>query len=308
MRAAGNHVLRLDPMQTRVRDIVGGGLRPSDPRRFLIEAMIGAMNADGNIDQRELAVLQRQLAEHDLFAGLNDAAAKTLVDLATDAIHFAGSATARVGAIARGLPARLHRLAAYGMACEVCAADASIDPAEAEFLESLRLAVRVSLHEAQQIFQAAREGRVTQFLDDRMLRVRSLIPVAVEVFTLRACSRGSLDDEHRFALRDFFLAIPDLTLRVDDLEGELFRAFRKQRAPGFNVYAELCTLAASLPDPVDRYWMAVYALVAESPSSVATWQVIPFVAMVRQAFQIAEGDMDLAVADALSFPSNLPRP
>src|SRR5262245_36199578 len=99
-------------MEKRARDVMGGGLRPNDPRRFLIEAMIGAMHADGAVDQRELAVLHRHLGEHDLFAGLPEAAAKTLVELATDAVRFAASPTARVSAIAKGLPSRIHRLAA----------------------------------------------------------------------------------------------------------------------------------------------------------------------------------------------------
>jgi uncharacterized tellurite resistance protein B-like protein len=308
MRGPQSYMLRCDPMEKRARDMIGGGLRPNDPRRFLVEAMIGAMHADGNVDERELAVLHKQLGEHDLFAGLSDDSARTLVDLAGDAVRFAGSATARVSAIARGLPARMHRLAAYAMACEVCAADAALAPAEAEFLERLRMAVRVGHHESQAVFQAARDGHITQYLDDRMLRIRSLVPVVAEMFTLRAYSRGTVTDEHRFAIRDFFLAIPDLTLRIDDLDGELFRAFRTPRADGFNVYGELCLLQAALPDPVDRYWMAVYALAAEPPSEVTSWRVIPFAALVQQALQIADGDMDLAVTDALAFPANLPRP
>ena len=59
--------------------------------------------------------------------------------------------------MAKGLPARIHRLAGYAMACEVCAADDEIAPAEAEFLEALRVGLRVSPNDAQQIFAAARE-------------------------------------------------------------------------------------------------------------------------------------------------------
>ena len=41
-----------------------------------------------------------------MFAGLGSTAAKTLIDLSTDAIKFAGSAVGRAPAIAKGLPAR----------------------------------------------------------------------------------------------------------------------------------------------------------------------------------------------------------
>lgn len=298
-------------MEKRTRDAIGGALRPNDPRRFLVEAMIGAMNADGAIDARERAVLDRHLAEHELFSGVAPQAARTLIELATDAINFAGSATARVPFIARGLPARLHRITAYAMACEIVHADAAITHAEHAFLEHLRQAVRVAPHEAEQVFAALHEGRLTAHLDDRVLRLRSLVPVAVEVFTLRAHALGRATDDHRFAIRDFFQSIPDLALPGDAVEGELYRAFRTPRPHGFNVLHELARVAQGLPDPVDRWWMVVYALAAEPPASLGhpgSWRVIPFAGLLQHAFGLADGDMDLAAGDAAAFPATVSRP
>ena len=295
-------------MEKRARDMIGGGLRPSDPRRFLIEVMIGAMYADGSVDQRELDALNRNLADHDLFAGLNSEAAKTLVGLATDAVKFAGSSTSRIPAMAKGLPARIHRLCGYAMACEICAADETVDAAEQNYLDTLRVALRIAPHEAQQVFVAAQHKRISQYLDDRVLRLRSLVPVIIEMFTLRAWARGTVTDDHRFALRDFFLAVPDLSGRIDDIEGELFKAFRKPRTAGFNVYNELQALVANLPDQVDRYWMVVYAMLAEPPNIVPSWRVVPFIGLCQQAFQIVDDDMEYAAHDALAFPSTIPRP
>jgi len=309
MRGLGSqYVVTSEPMEKRARDMIGGGLRPSDPRRFLIEVMIGAMYADGSVDPRELEALNRNLSDHDLFAGLNDQAAKTLIDLATDAVKFAGSSTGRIPAMAKGLPARIHRLCGYAMACEVCAADEHVDPAEQRYLEALRLALRIAPHEAAEIFEAARKKHIEHYLDDRVLRLRSLVPVVVEMFTLRAWARGTVTDDHRFALRDFFLAVPDLAGRIDDIEGEVYRAFKKQRAAGFNVYNELQGLVGSLPDPVDRYWLVVYAMLAEPPNLVPSWRVVPFIGLCQHAFQIVDADMELAAQDALAFPSTIPRP
>jgi len=295
-------------MEKRVREVIGGALRPNDPRRFLVEAMIGAMNADGAVDAREMAVLDKHITEHDLFQGVANQAAKTLIELATDAIRFAGSATARVPAIARGLPSRIHRLAAYAMAVEVVQADLDVTHSEMAFLEALRQAVRVAPHEAQQIFAALHDQRLAPHLDDRVLRIRSLVPVAVEIFTLRAHALGKVTDEHRHALKDFFLAMPDLALAPADIEGQLFRAFRKPRASGFNVLNELHALTQGLPDPVDRWWLVVYALAAEPAGSTTNWRVIPFAGLLQHAFGLADGDMDLAAADAQIFPASLPRP
>ena len=295
-------------MERSVRDLLSGGLRSNDPRRFLIEAMIGAMNADGVVDAREAAVLERQIAEHPLFDGLGAAAARTLIELSNDAIRFAGNAISRVPAIAKGLPARIHRLATFGMAAEVATADQRVDAGELSFLEALRIALRIAPLEAEQLVGAAYAGQLAAHLEDRYLRIKNLIPIAAEVFALRALARGEATDEQRFKVRDFFAAIPDLVLSRDELDTELYRAFRRRRAPDAQVFGELSRVASGLPDPVDRYWIVVYTLVAELPAAMPSWRVIPFVGVMQAAFGVTETDMELAVIDALSFPAALPRP
>jgi hypothetical protein len=295
-------------MERSVKGLLGGGLRPNDPRRFLIEAMIGAMNADGVVDPRETAAVERQIANHPLFSGLGPGPARTLIDLSNDAIRFAGNAFGRTPAIAKGLPARIHRLAAYGMAAEVAVADEHLVDGELQFLEALRIALRIAPLESEALVNEARSGRLSDYLDDRYHRIKSLVPVACEVFALRALGRGMANDEERFRIRDFFSAIPDLALAKDDLEAELFRAFRRPRARDAQVFSELSQVAATLPDPVDRYWMMVYTLVAELPATVPSWRVIPFTGVMQAAFQITDTDMELAVVDALTFPPAMPRP
>ncbi len=295
-------------MDRSVKELLGGSLKPNDPRRFLIEAMIGSMNADGSIDPREQEVIERQLLNHPLFHGLGHSAARTLIDLASDAIKFAGNASARAPMIARGLPARIHRIAAYGMAAEVAVADQHMHEGEIAFLEALRVTLRISPMESEQVIGYAHAGALAPYLDDRYLRIKNLIPLAAEVFALRALARGVANDEHRFRVRDFFAAMPDLTLSSDELDAELYRAFRRPRARDAQVFGELSRVAASMPDPVDRYWMIVYILVAETPSTVPSWRVIPFIGVLQTAFQITDTDMGLAVADALTFPPAMPRP
>jgi uncharacterized tellurite resistance protein B-like protein len=295
-------------MERTVKDLLGGGLRPNDPRRFLIEAMIGSMNADGVVDPREMAVLERHIQHHDLFRGLQPTAARTLIELSNDAIKFAGKALGRAPAIAKGLPARIHRLAAYGMAAEVAVADQIVHEGEIAFLEGLRVALRIAPMESESIVAAARAGHVAYFLDDRYLRIRGLIPVACEIFALRAFAKGMANDDQRFRIRDFFAVMPDLQLSKDELDAELYRAFRRPRSPDAQVFSELARVASSLPDPVDRYWMVVYTLVAEMPATVPSWRVIPFVGVMQAAFQITDTDMELAVVDALTFPAAMHRP
>jgi hypothetical protein len=291
-----------------VKNLLAGGLKPNDPRRFLIEAMICSMTADGTIDPREQAVLERQVASHPLFEGLGMNASRTLINLSNDAIQFAGGPVPRAPSIAKGLPARIHRLAAFGMAAEVAAADQLIHVGEVSFLEALRIALRISPLEAEQIVHYARAGQLGPYLDDRYLRIRNLIAPACEIFALRALASANATDDQRFKVRDFFAAIPDLKLTSDELDAELYRAFRRTRAPDAQVFGELSRVALSLPDPVDRYWMLVYTLVAEPPTTLASWRVIPFLGVMQAALQITDTDMELAVVDALAFPAAMPRP
>jgi hypothetical protein len=270
--------------------------------------MVGAMHADGVADRREADELERQIATHPLFHGLSSTAARTLIQLSNDALEFAGTPIDRVSAIAKGLPARIHRLAAFGMAAEVAASDRHLADGELHFLEALRIALRIAPLESEALVQNARAGHLAEYLEDRYRRLKTLIPVACEVFVLRALGRGMANDDERFRIRDFFAAIPDLALSLDDLDGVLYQAFRQPRAPGAQVFGELARVAQTLPDPVDRYWMVVYSLVAELPATVPSWRVIPFTGVMQAAFQITDTDMELAVIDALTFPAAMPRP
>ena len=158
------------------------------------------------------------------------------------------------------------------------------------------------------MIDAAKGGWVAGYLDDRYLRIRGLIGPACEVFALRALARGIANDERRFKIRDFFAVIPDLALTKDELDAELYRAFRRPRPPEAQVFGELQQVARGLQDPVDRYWMVVYTLVAEIPATVPSWRVIPFIGVMQASMQITDTDMEFAAIDALTFPPALPRP
>lgn len=294
-------------MERVVKDLFRGSLRANDPRRFVIEAMVGAMLADGVADQRELDAIASRVSGHPLFHGLTAEAARTLTELSADSIRFAGGSLARAATIGKSLPARGHRISAFAMAAEVCASDTQFVDSERQYLEALRLALRIGPLEAEYTYHALATGELTRFLEDRVLRIQSLTPLACDMFALRAATKGLANDDHRFAVSDFCAAIPDFLPQRDQLDAELYRAFK--RAAKFEDLArELRGLAAELPDPIDRYWLVVYALAAEPPQALASWRVIPFIGMLQGAFQIVDADMELAVSDALAFPASTPRP
>ena len=181
---------------------------------------------------------------------------------------------------------------------------------ELAFLEALRIALRIAPLEAEQIINAARarpaRARISTIAT---CAIKSMIPVAAEVFALRALARG--DGHRRAALQGPRLLRRDSRSRADaptSSTPSCTARFAGRAQPDAQVFGELARVAQPLPDPVDRYWMVVYTLVAELPATVPSWRVIPFMGVMQAAFQIVDTDMELAVIDALTFPASLPRP
>ena len=288
--------------------VFAGAMRPNDARRFLVEVMLGAMHADGVIDAREQQLLNKHISNHPMLRGLAPAAVAMMIEMATEAIRYAGHARDRIPAIARSLPSRIHRLVAFAMACEICAVDDVVVDSERVFIEELRIALRVSALETENITQAIEYNKLSIYLSDRVSRIRSLVPLACELFTIRALTKNQLNDTHRFALRDFFLSVTDVAASSDELDGELYQCFRRPRNSNFPTAAQIEAVAVQIPDPVDRYWMVVYVMAAEPPAVIGRWKVIPFIGLLQSGFQIVEGDMDRAAADAALFPTGLRRP
>lgn len=293
-------------MDRAVKDLFRGALRANDPRRFVIEAMVAAMLADGVADAREHDKISERIANHPLFEGVTPEAAKTITELATDAIRFAGGSLQRTAAIGKGLPARCHRLTAFAMAAEVCASDTQFADSERHYLEALRMALRIGPLEAEYTYSALATGELSRFLEDRVLRIRSLTPLVCDLFAIRAATKHQADDDHRFEVSDFLASIPDFVTDRDSLDAELYRAFK--RAPGVELRHGLQQIYEALPDPIDRFWLVVYALVAEPPADLRSWRVIPFIGLLQSTFQIIDADLELAVSDALSFPAAMSRP
>ncbi len=243
----------------RLREMIGGTLRPRDPRRFLIEAMVGAMHADGTVDARELGVLRCQLEEHELFAGLSARVAEVLIELGTDAVAYAGRGIGRLPAIAQGLTSRTHRLTAYAMVCEVCAADGFVHTAERTYMDALRDVLRIGCATARELEDAAASGTAMRVLEERVERARQIALMMTEILAVKLSASGMVTEAARATLRQFLLQLIDIDARPEVIDERLARALRHHQTRGLDAAAELARVAHELRDPSDRYWCAVYA-------------------------------------------------
>ncbi len=292
-------------MTRRARETFSGPLRTNDPRRFLVEAMLGAMAADGAVDDRELAVMHRHLDEHEMFSGLSERNQAVLLQLAREALQFSGNALARIPAIVTGLPGRLHRVTALAMACEIVVADDIIDDAERAYLEALRLALRIAPHELTEIFTAAQEHRSARDLDSRMARFRELVPSVVELYALRSLTQLKLTPEHRAQVRNLLSALPDMALREDELAALIDQAYGRMHVD-LDLEAAITKIADKVQDRIDRYWVVVYVMCAEPYP--AHWRTNQFITWLQRVFALGDGYLELAAADAAGFASHVPRP
>jgi uncharacterized tellurite resistance protein B-like protein len=291
-------------MESELEHMLGGALRSGDPRRYLIEAMVAAMRADGHVDPRELEVLHGHLAGHELFAQLPAQAARMLVDMATDAVRLAGDG--RVSAIASGLPTRTHRLAAYAMACEVCAADQHIHDAERGYLDALQRALRLSEREAGALFEGARQARPMDALADAIARLGRLTARIVDCFALQHCVERRLLRRHQRRLRDVLVSLIDIHASPERIQAEIDRAF-DPLDHGRNVARALDRLAGEISDPADRYWFAVYVAAGyrHRHSELAD---APFWELLGEAFELSGHEPAIAEHAALLVPALAPSP
>ena len=273
---------------------LGGGLRPGDPRRYLVEAMVGAMNADGHVDPREMQVLRGHIARHELFSGLPPQAADLLVEMASDAVHH--SDDGRVRAIARGLPTRTHRLAAYAMAAEICVADEHFHDGELQYLRALERRLRLDTTEAKDLFEGAWHGRAMTVLGEKFARLRQLMPLVVDFLALQHCLERRVLERHQKRLGDFLTRLVDMHASEADIRATVEKALDPLEHTR-NVKYWLKRLASRVPHPADRYWLAVYLAAAYRYRAIEEWQELPFVELACLAFAIPKLD---AVADHAS--------
>jgi uncharacterized tellurite resistance protein B-like protein len=291
-------------MTRRARDTFTGTLRASDPRRFLVEAMLAAMNSDGKIHEAEVISMQRHLEDHEIFSGLTDRHHEVLLGIARDALSFSNP-LARIPAVAKGLPTRLHKLTGLAMACEVVIADTFIDQKEIIYLKTLRRALRIDRDDFEAMFQAAKDKRTARDLDERVTRLRELVPSIVELFALRSLALQNLTPAHRVQIGELIAAIPDLELgSKEELAALVERAYGRMHF-SLDLETAIQKVAHALPSPVDRYWAIVYLMCADT-SAAAHWRTNPFLMSVQRIFALDPADLDLAPSDAAGIVSILP--
>jgi len=285
-----------------LRKMFSGKVTTEDPRRYLAEAMLGAMGADGDVSDEEMTTFEATLANHPLFDGLTGEELSRLTDLAADAIGEAGGGKNRLPAIAKGLPSRTQRLAAYAMSCEVCVADRELAESEIAFLDHMQKAFALDDLEAKDAFESARKHSGLLTLEEKSQKVRLLMPAFVRCMALMATADDEVHHEERLAMRSVLRAIPDMSVLTHaELDEAIDVAFDglKGKTPA----DELVEIAKEVALKSDRYWVTVYVMIVALADGKQDWREVEFLSNLKSTFELSDSQMDSSMQTASQFPA-----
>lgn len=285
-----------------LRKMFSGKVQSEDPRRFLVESMLGAMEADGDVTEDEMATFEGNLANHPLFEGLSSDELGRLTEIAADAIRVAGGGKARLPAIADALPSRNQRLAAYAMAAEVCVSDKELAESEIDYLDGMMKAFSLDETEAREVFEAARKHSGLMTLEEKSEKVRQLLPAFVRCMALMASADEEIHHEERIGMRAVLRNIPDMSVLTGAEIDEAIDV-AVERVMGKDSKTELAAIAAEVPSGSDRYWVAVYTMIIALADGKQDWREVEFLANLKKTFALSDNQMDVAMKTASLFPA-----
>ena len=225
-----------------------------------------------------------------------------MIDLAADAISKAGGGSERLDAIAKGLPNRSHRLAAYTLACEVCVSDAELPESEINYLDGLQSALGLEGDEAREIFEAARAGSGLLTLDEKAKKMREIMPHFVDCMALMASADEEVHFEELMGIRSVLRNIPDMAvLSTDELDEAIEVSL--ERIKGKNIDDALRDKAEHIRESNDRYWTTVYMMIVALSDGKTYWREVAFLKTVEDTFGLNDDQMDQAMETASLFPA-----
>ncbi len=285
-----------------LRKMFSGGVDENDPRRFLIEAMLAAMGADGEISGEEVDTLDKTLEEHDLFRDISGDARGRLIDIAAGAIADAGGGLKRVAEIAKGLPGRTHKQTGYTMACEICVSDGEIPESEIRFLDALQTALELDSDTAEELFNAARSTNGLKTVEEKTESMRELMPRFVECMALMAAADGEIHDDELIGVRAVLASIPDMSvLSSDELNDAIVSAFNRVKEKSLD--GAIAEAAETINSQLDRYWTTVYMMIVSLADGKTDWREVAFLSTTRDVFELDDELMDQAMKAAMLFPA-----
>ena len=126
----------------------------------LVALMVAISASDENIRTAELVKIQSSVNMLPIFADYDIDRMNTVTQIVFDLFEQEDGLDALFGLIREALPERLHETA-YALACNVAAADGTLDEAELRLLEEIRYELNIDRLHAAAIERGARARHLT---------------------------------------------------------------------------------------------------------------------------------------------------
>ena len=133
---------------------------PLTPQDCLVAVMIAVSASDENIRTSELVKIENAVNNLPVFAGYDLDRMKQIAQTVFDLFSVEDGLEALFGLVRDNLPERLFETA-YALACDVAAADGTLDESELRILEEIRYELNIDRLHAAAIERGARARHLT---------------------------------------------------------------------------------------------------------------------------------------------------
>ncbi|MFZ5445913.1 MAG: tellurite resistance TerB family protein [Myxococcota bacterium] len=130
-----------------------------DRNAALLDAMVLAASADGQISADELGGLLTRVIERPEFEGIDAQALSAMIEASAKRLTQAPSLDAVLHSIKERLPNHRNRLLAFGLATTIALADRKASREELGLLKSIQASLAISDADVSKVFEVVEQGR-----------------------------------------------------------------------------------------------------------------------------------------------------
>jgi tellurite resistance protein len=180
-------------------------------------------------------------------------------------------------------------------------ADRDLAEAEIDYLDALMEALGLEEKEAREVFEAARQHSGLLTLEEKTVKMKSMMPRFVDCMALMAAADGEVHHEERLGIRAVLRNIPDMAvLTGDELDAAIEEAIG--RVAKEDQGQLLGSIAQTIAQPADRYWTTVYMMIVALADGKSDWREVAFLESCKKTFELSDYQMDVAMDTARQFP------
>jgi uncharacterized tellurite resistance protein B-like protein len=257
-----------------------------DRNAALIDAMLLAAIADGQVSEKEMEVLFARVLERREFEGIQPDELNELVQASARALASAKNFDAILRSLRDRLPDHQNRMLAFGLAAAVAFADQRASRAELGLLKSFQAALGISEEEVAQIVEVVEQGgSLAEALGQPLERLYA------EVMVLVTAADGTTHEAEARELVESLAADP-LFQGVSQERAQLFVTESLAALAAEGVAARLRVLARGLtahPERLKAFRLAMRVANASGRPSVAELRLLD---LLQATFGIADDEVE----------------